>query len=142
MRGEERPLKKSRLIFDTGPLLLYFAEDKRVKDMLDGISAGTAEGYTCDTSLAELYYKTCETFGREVADLRYASIRNSMITVLTTDGRLTRTAGGLKCAHRGKLALADAYIIAVAQSLKGTLVTTDHLIEELKLVETRLLQIP
>jgi len=110
--------------------------------MLDGVSSGTAEGYTCDTCLAELYYKTCETFGREVADLRYTSLRNSSMTIVATDERLTRVAGGLKCDHRGKLTLADAYIIAVAQRLRGTLVTTDHLIYELKLVETRLIQIP
>jgi predicted nucleic acid-binding protein len=132
----------SRLVFDTGPLLLYFAEDRRVKDMLDSVAAGTAEGYTCDTNLAELYYKTCEKFGREVTDLRYTSLRNSTITILATDERLTRTAGGLKCTHKGKLALADAYIVAAAQRLGGTLITTDHLIDELKLVETRLLQIP
>lgn len=118
MRGGKRPLKKSRLVFDTGPLLLYFAEDTRVKDLINGISAGTDEGYTCDTSLAELYYKTCEAFGREVADLRYTSLRNSSITIAATDERLTRMAGVLKCAHRGKLALADAYIIAVAQRLR------------------------
>jgi predicted nucleic acid-binding protein len=63
------------------------------------------------------------------------------MTILATDERLTRMAGGLKCAHRGKLSLADAYVIAAAQRLRGTLVTTDHLIEELKLVETKLITI-
>ena len=110
--------------------------------MLDGVASGTSEGYTCDTNLAEFYYKTCETFGKEVADLRYTSLRNSEITTIATDERLTRMAGVLKCVHRGKLALADTYVIAAAQKLGGTLITTDHLIDELKLVKTRLLKIP
>ena len=121
--------------------MLYFAGDMRVKEILDGAASGTTECYTCDTSLAELYYKTCEALGREVADLRYTSLRNSAMAVLATDERLTRTAGGLKCAHR-KLALADAYVVAAAQRLRGTLVTTDHVIDDLKLVPTKLLQIP
>ncbi len=96
----------------------------------------------CDVSLAELYYKTCEVFGREVADLRYTSIRNSGITPVATDERLTRDAGGVKCQHRGKISLADAYVIAAAKRIKGTLVTTDHVICDLGIVETKLLAVP
>lgn len=99
------------------------------------------EGYTCDLTMAELYYKTCESLGREVADIRYVSLRNSAVKVVATDERLTRTAGRLKCVCRGRISLADAYVIAVAQGLKGALVTTDHLIEELGIVETKLLEI-
>jgi predicted nucleic acid-binding protein len=93
-------------------------------------------------SLAELYYKTCEVFGREVADLRYTSIRNSGIIPVATDERLTRDAGGVKCLHRGKISLADAYVIATAKRFKGTLVTTDHVISGLGIVKTRLLEVP
>jgi predicted nucleic acid-binding protein len=91
--------------------------------------------------MAELYYKTCETLGREVADLRETSLRNSALKVVATDERLTRVAGGLKCKCRGRISLADAYVIAVAQRLRGTLVTTDHLIAELNIVETKMLKI-
>jgi predicted nucleic acid-binding protein len=93
-------------------------------------------------SLAELYYKTCETFGREVADLRYTSIRNSGIIPVATDERLTRDAGGVKCSYRGKISLADAYVIAAARRVKGTLVTTDHMICDLGIVKTKLLEVP
>ena len=93
-------------------------------------------------SLVELYYKTCEVFGREVADLRYTSIRNSRITPVATNERLTREAGWIKCQHRGKISLADAYVIATAKSLRGTLITTDHLISDLGIVETKILTVP
>ena len=99
------------------------------------------EGCTCDLIMAELFYKTCESLGREVADIRYVSLRNSAVKVVATDERLTRMAGRLKCVCRGRISLADAYVIAVAQMLRGTLVTTDHLLEEFNLVDTRLLKI-
>jgi len=79
--------------------------------------AGKAEGYTCEINIAELYYKTCEKLGREAAEVRNASIRHSKISILPLDERLTHTAGGLKCIHRGKLSLADAYILAAAKML-------------------------
>ncbi|MCQ5362922.1 MAG: type II toxin-antitoxin system VapC family toxin [Candidatus Verstraetearchaeota archaeon] len=133
---------KSRLIFDTGPIFLYFAEDKQVKEMFDEVIAGRAEGYTCETNIAEFYYKTCEKLGREVAEVRHTSIRHSKMSILAVDERLTRVAGGLKCIHRSKISLADAYIVAAAKMLGGTLVTTDPQLAELKLVQTRLLSIP
>ena len=137
-RGGGKPLK-GNVVLDTGPILLYFAEDRQVREILDDADADI---YVCDVSLAELYYKTCEVFGREVADLRYTSIRNSGIISVATDERLTRDAGGFKCSHRGKISLADAYVIATAKRFKGTLVTTDHVISDLGIVKTRLLEVP
>jgi len=110
--------------------------------MLDEVLAGRVEGYTCETNMAEFYYKTCERLGREVAEVRHTSIRHSKMSILATDERLTRIAGGLKCIHRGKLSLADAYIVAVAKMLGGTLVTTDPRLLEIKVAQTRLLKIP
>lgn len=92
--------------------------------------------------MTELYYKTCEKFGREVADIRSLSIRHSKITILRIDEKLTRIAGTLKCAHKDKISLADAYTLAATKAVGGTLITTDHQLAELKLVQTRLLQTP
>ncbi|MGQ9515513.1 MAG: type II toxin-antitoxin system VapC family toxin [Thermoproteota archaeon] len=129
-------------MFDTGPLFLYFAGDDQVKEMLGEVLSGRVEGYTCETNMAEFYYKTCEKLGREVAEVRHMAIRHSKMAILATDERLTRIAGGLKCIHRDKLSLADAYIVAVAKMLGGTLVTIDPRLLEIKLVQTRLLKIP
>jgi predicted nucleic acid-binding protein len=110
--------------------------------MFDDVTAGKAEGYTCETSMAELYYKTCEKLGREVAELRHASIRHSKISILTIDEKLTRIAGILKCIYRGKLSLADTYIAAATKIVEGVLITTDTRLAELKPVQIRLLPIP
>jgi len=127
---------------DTGAILLYFAGDNRIKELFDHITTGKAEAYTSEVNIAEFYYKTCEKFGREVADIRNLSIRHSKINILGIDGKLTRIAGSIKCAYRDKISLADAYTLAATKVLGGTLITTDHQLAELKLVQTKLLQIP
>jgi predicted nucleic acid-binding protein len=110
--------------------------------MLDKVAAGKVDGFTCETNIAELYYKNCEKFGRNVAEIRQQSIRHSRISVLPIDERLTRIAGSLKCTYRGKLSMVDAYILAVGKMLNGTLVTTDPRLKELKILPTELLSIP
>jgi predicted nucleic acid-binding protein len=104
--------------------------------------AGKAEGYTCEINISELCYKTCEKLGKEAAEVRNASIRHSKITILPLDERLTHAAGGLKCMYRGKLSPADAYILAAAKILGGTLITTDSRLAELKIVPAKLIEIP
>ncbi|MGB9716991.1 MAG: PIN domain-containing protein [Thermoproteota archaeon] len=129
-------------MFDTGPLLLYFAEDNRVKCFFDEVIADKAEGYTCEINIAELYYKTCEKLGREAAEVRSASIRHSKISIVPLDERLTHTAGILKCIYRDKLSLVDSYILAATKILRGALITTDSRLVELKIVQAKLIQIP
>jgi predicted nucleic acid-binding protein len=127
---------------DTGPLLLYFGEDLRVKKLMDEIRHGKAAGSTCEPNLAELYYKTCEKLGRETARIRYISIRRSGISVVAPSESLSRLAGELKCKHRGKISLVDAYTLAVTIAERSTLITSDSRISELDLVPTRLLELP
>ena len=140
--GDAKHLKTNRYTFDTGPLLLYFGEDLRVKKLLDEIRHRRATGSTCETNLAELYYKTCEKLGRETARIRYVSTRRSGLSVVAPDESLSRLAGELKCQHRGKLSLVDAYIVAVAITERSTLITSDSRISELNLVSTKLLELP
>jgi len=141
-KGGERHPKKDKLVFDTGLLLLYFAEDDRAKGFFNEVIGDKAEGYTCEINIAELYYKTCEKFGREAAEVRNASIRNSKISILPLDEQLTHAAGGLKCIHKGKLSVTDAYILMATKMLGGTLVTTDPRLVELKIVQAKLIEIP
>jgi len=120
--------------------LLYFGEDLRVKKLLDETRHGKAAGSTCEPNLAELYCKTCEKLGRETARIRYLSVRRSGLSVVAPSESLSRLAGELKCKHRGKLSLVDAYILAVAIGERSTLITSDSKISELGLVPTRLME--
>ncbi len=131
---------KSSYVFDTGPLYLYFADDKNVAEPFREVSKRIAQGYTCEPNLVELYYKTCEKLGRETALIRYTSLRRSALVVATPDEALTRAAGEVKCAHRGQLSLADAYIVALTKRVRGSLYTTDSHIARLKIVPTHLIE--
>lgn len=133
-------LKTDRYIFDTGPLLLYFGEDVHVKKLFDAVKQGKAVGSTCELNLAELYYKTCEKLGREAARIRYLSLRRYGLNIVPPNEHLSRLAGELKCKHRGKLSLVDAYVVALAITDRATLVTSDSQISELGLAPTQLLK--
>ena len=130
---------KNSYVFDTGPLYLSFAGDKRVTKPLREVTKGIADGYTCEPNLAELYYKTCEKMGRETALLRYTSLRQSALVIAQPDDGLSRSAGELKCAHRTELSLVDAYTLALARRVRANLYTTDPRIARLKIVPTELI---
>lgn len=132
---------KSSYVFDTGPLYLYFAGDKRATELFREVSRGTATGHTTEPNLVELYYKTCEKLGRDTALLRYTSLRHGPLVVASPDETLTRVAGELKCSHGPQLSLADAYIIALANQVRGQLYTTDPRIARLKVVPTHLIEL-
>ena len=62
------------------------------------------------------------------------------LSIVSPDENLSRLAGELKCKHRGKLSLVDAYVLAVAIVERATLVTCDSRVSELNLVPIRLLE--
>lgn len=114
----------------------------RVETLLDAIRKGKTLGYTGEWNLAEFYYKTCEKLGRDTAELRHTSLRNSKVNVVRPDENLTRLAGEYKCKYRSALSLADAYVLAATESLGAKLITTDSALARLKVVPVELLQLP
>jgi len=132
---------KNSYVFDTGPLYLSFLGDRRVTEPLQEMGKRIADGYTCEPNLAELYYKTCEKLGRETALLRYTSLRQSALAIISPDDALTRLAGDLKCSHGLGLSLVDAYIVALAKRTGSSLYTTDARIARLKIVPTKLIEL-
>lgn len=123
-------------------MLLYFAEDKRVKALFDSIRLGKILGYTGELNIAEFYYKTCEKLGKDVAELRHSSLRNSNINVVEPDENLTRLAAQLKCTYKRTLSLADAYVLATAKSLGTKLITTDSTLAPLNILPIDLVRLP
>jgi predicted nucleic acid-binding protein len=131
-----------RVALDTGALMLHFAGDRQIGDTMAKIQGGTIESHTCELNIAELYYKTCETLGSDVAEIRVTSIRESNIKVHPAEESLTGRAGSLKCNYRGRISLADAYILGTSIEYKCKLITTDPILKELALVPTSLLSLP
>jgi predicted nucleic acid-binding protein len=111
------------------------------RETIAKIENGSLESYTCETNMAELYYKTCENLGSDVAELRTTTIRESNIEIHPVDEILTERAGSLKCKYRGKISLADAYILATSMEFRCRLITTDPILKELGSVPTSLLSL-
>jgi len=112
--------------------MLILKGDPVIRDVIDALRRG-AEAHTATTNIAELYYKTEEKLGRQVAITwfnRLVRLRN--LTVAPVDTRLAFRAGELRARYRRKLSLADAIIVALAERLGGRLLTTDP---RLKMVE-------
>lgn len=115
-------------VLDSPILLLYFAGDRRVEVIVNKINDGVAEGYVLESCISELFTKLGERFGYNVANKRLEAIKNSRIKIMSVDYDLMKVAGQIKSMHKGKLAMTDAYMIALAKKLDAVLVTSDDTI--------------
>ena len=110
-------------IFDTGALSLFYANDERLRPLVDKVHGARAEGLLCSVTLAEFYYKTCQSLGRDVATLWSKQLSERM-QVLEADLELSLSAGLEKC-RNNRLSLADSYALALTKRVNGILLTTD-----------------
>jgi predicted nucleic acid-binding protein len=122
-------------VFDTGALSLFFAEDERLRRLVDGVRRGRDRGILCSVTLAEFYYKTCQSLGRDVATLWSRQLSERM-QVVAADQDMSLSAGLEKC-RNGSLSLADCYALALAIQAKGVLLTTDSALARSKAAEVR-----
>lgn len=132
---------KNKYVIDAGVLALYFAGDQRVKKYFDEIFQNVSEGYLCEINLAEFYYKTAEKLGIDTADIRYEAIRASPIKQISVKGELTKEAARIKLRYRGRVSLADAFLIALTQIVGGIVLTTDSTIKEILRSKCKLFEI-
>ena len=127
-----------KLVVDTGVLMLILKGDPRVKDVVNSLVKGV-KAVTAATNLVELYYKTEEKLGRQVALTWFNRlIRLKNLDVAYVDANLALKAGTLKARYRGELSLADAVIAAVAEMEKSPLLTTDSRLKIVKEVNVKL----
>ena len=123
------------LIFDTGVLIQYFADNPSATIHVNRVLRGQEEGLTTHLVLTELYYKTNEKHGVETARIRFAAVANSKIKVIATNDSLAMEAAQLK-SRNSFLSLSDAYIAALTKEYRGTLLTTDVALERVKELRT------
>ncbi|MGH9922914.1 MAG: PIN domain-containing protein [Nitrososphaerales archaeon] len=112
-------------VLDSSILLLYFAGDKRVEELVNKINDGIGDGYMLELCVSELFTKLEERFGYTVASKRLEAVKNSRIKVMRVDYDLMKIAGQIKSTHKGKLSMIAAYMIALAKNLDAVLVTSD-----------------
>lgn len=122
-------------VVDTGALSLYYAGDDRVKPFFAQIADGRAHGYITSTNLAELYYKVCQKQGRETASVRFHQTQ-TVLEPVTPDVDLAKAAGLAKCRY-SLLSLGDAFAVVLTEKLRGTLLTTDEALLQVKEIRTK-----
>jgi predicted nucleic acid-binding protein len=127
---------KNSVVIDAGVLALYFIDDTRVRPYFYGIDDGNIKGYMTHINLSEYYYKTCQQFGKDTADVRYLSIARSKIEIFA-DKMLARDAGLERCKTKLNLSIADCYALALSKKLKAILLTTDSELAKVKEVSVK-----
>jgi len=111
-----------------------------VRSFFYDIEMGRRRGFVTSVNLAEFYYKTCEKIGEEAARTRYYQCRD-LLEIMETDRDLTLSAGKEKCRRRGNLSLADCFAIAASNIKRGTLLTTNPELAEIKDVDVKFIEV-
>ncbi len=110
-------------VFDAGALTLLYADGERLRPEAEKIESGSAQGLISTVTLAEFFYKTCQTLGKDVAALRAQQLAERMQVVEGWED-LSKAAGLEKC-RNNNLSLADSFVLALARARGGAIVTTD-----------------
>lgn len=126
-------------VFDTGALSLFYADDPRLRPVVAGIHAGRFKGLISSVTLSEFYYKTCQTLGRDVADLWSRQLGERM-QVVAADLELSLSAGLEKC-RNSRLSLADSHALALTRHVGGVLLTTDSELAKTKSPKVRFFEV-
>ncbi|WP_252896901.1 type II toxin-antitoxin system VapC family toxin [Metallosphaera hakonensis] len=120
---------KEKYVIDAGPLSLFFAGRKDVKEFFEEMYNDNAIIYMNEINLAEFIYNYISKVGKDTAIARHRFIRNSPINIVSPDENITEIAAILKSKY-SFLSLADAYLIATAKKIGGRVITTDEDIEK------------
>ena len=127
------------LVFDTGVLSLFYADDGRLRPLVDKIHMERDRGLVSSVTLSEFYYKTCQKLGRDVATLWSRQLSERM-QVVGAEFELSVAAGLEKC-RNNRLSLADSFALALARQVKGLLLTTDSELAKNKDVGVRFFKV-
>ncbi len=127
------------IVFDTGALTLFCAEDERLRELVDKSDEQGATQFVSAVTIGEFYYKTCQTLGRETASVWSKQISERM-EIVSVDADTSLSAGLEKC-RNNRLSLADCYALTLAKQVRGLLLTTDSELAKSKETSVRLFQV-
>ncbi len=116
---------KRRLLFDTHAFLAFFNREKGseiIKDLMDLVQNGDAEGFVATISLTELAYIYSRRADPALAKLRVMQILHSKLKTVPLTAELAVHAGILK---QPGIPVADAIIAASTLSVHASVVTDD-----------------
>ena len=109
-----------RLSIDSSVLLAYLLGEDLADLIEECILFSRREVYVARIVLAETYYVVCRLSGRDVARDLLVSLRESGVMEVVGDDSLDVRAGDIKCTR--SISIADCYVIALAELVRGTAV--------------------
>ena len=93
-------LTARNIVIDTGVLTLYFTGNELVRPYFNDVERNRRNGYLTGVNLSEYFYKTCESLGEKVAEIRFQQCRK-LLKIIETSGELSILAGKEKCHGHG-----------------------------------------
>jgi predicted nucleic acid-binding protein len=124
-------ISKTRLLFDTHAFLAFFNREdgsETIRDHMDAIQNGDAEGFVATITLTELAYIYSRKLDEASGTLRVMQVLHSKLNVIPLDAEIANRAGTLK---RPGISIADAIIAASALSVDASVVTNDSHFSEM-----------
>ena len=111
------------LTFDSESILAFYLGEEGgevVRDCLEKVQSGAAEGYINVLNLTEVYYILCRV-NPKLAEEKQRNLRLYGLRVVPVeDDGLWREAARIKSKH--SLSLADAFAVATAEACKSKLI--------------------
>ena len=124
------------IIWDTGALSLFFANNPEAREYMQQIVAHKSIGYIPRLILAEFFFKTCQKLGKEVAQIRLVALRQVPIIEEPISEEEVLGIGMLKVKH-SNLSLADCVLIQLAKRHQATILTTEKPITTVKGIKAK-----
>jgi predicted nucleic acid-binding protein len=115
----------TKLLFDTHAFLAFFNREEgseTIKDLMDAIQSGDAEGFIATITLTELAYIYSRKTDAATARLRVMQVQGSKLQLIPLSAEIAVEAGMMK---RSGISVADAIIAATALSAGASVVTND-----------------
>ena len=118
-------ISKTKLLFDTHAFLAFFNREEgseTIKNLMDTIQNGDAEGFVATITLTELAYIYTRKADAASARLRVMQVLHSKLNVIPLSAEIAVDAGTIK---RTGISVADAVIAASALLVGASVVTND-----------------
>lgn len=123
-----------KIVLDAWALLAYLQREEpaaaRVRTVLKDAEAHRTELFASLINVGEVYYTIGRRRGEQAADETLEELRQLPMTIMPPEPAMVMKAARLKMHHA--LSYADAFAVVTAQDLKGTLMTGDPEILQLK----------
>lgn len=131
---ERQTIKK--YLFDTGAITLFYADHSEVKKYYIEVQNSQAIGIVPKLILTEYYYKTWQFFGKQAAELRTNSFKNSKVRVCDMTDDDIFNAGKYKVRNT-LLSIADCVAISCAVREGALILTTEDEMSSVKTAKVR-----